>query len=249
MILKNTGAIVLAAGKGTRLNSTTQNKVMRNIGHKPMIGRTVEILKKVGLKPIIIVVGFGKELIKKYLGGSVKYAVQEKQLGTAHAASCGLKALPKEINNVLVVYGDDSYCYPVNLLAKLVNLHSRENADITILTIEKDNPFGLGRILRDKNDSVVGIVEERNADKKQKEITEINTGCYVFNAKFLNDYLSKIKKNKLSGEYYLTDLVELAVKNKKKLEAVRGNKIPWRGVNTPSELKEARNIIAKLSTR
>lgn len=244
--MKDIAAIVLAAGRGTRLNSRTVNKVMLPIGGKPMIGHTVNVLKKSGIDTVVIVVGFAKQSIIDYLGDSVLYAEQRKQLGTAHAAECGLKILPAKISDVVIVYGDDSYCYPPKLLQKMIALHKNKKADVTLLTVEKDNPRGLGRILRDTNDKVVGIVEEKNATAKQKEIKEINTGCYVFDRKFLEEYLPRVKKNKVSGEYYLPDLVELAVKNKKRLEAIRGSNIPWRGVNTRGELTQARRIMTMI---
>lgn len=240
------GAIVLAAGKGTRLNSKIINKVMLSLCGRPMIGYTVNLLKKVKLSPIVVVVGFKKEAVGGYLQNKVLYAWQKKRLGTAHAASCALELLPHAtVEDVLIVNGDDSYLYPPKLLKKLIKTHQEKQADLTLLTIEKENPFGLGRILRNSKGKVVGIVEHKDATESQRRIKEINPQCWVFKRKFLEEFLSKVKKSQVTGEYYLTDLVKVAVKNNKRVEAVRGGRIPWRGVNTAEELKEAREMMRR----
>lgn len=238
-----TAAIVLAAGKGTRLNCKKTNKVMLSINGTPMIDFSIKLLKKVKLNPIIVVVGFKKEHVIKYLKSEVLYAVQKKRLGTAHAVSCAMKILPKNISNILIVNGDDSYFYPPKLLKKLIKQHEKKRADLTLLTVHKDNPNGLGRIIRDAKGEIKGIVEEKNANSEQKKIQEINPQCWVFKVSFLKNYLPKVKKDKVSREYYLTELVSMAVKNKAKIEDVKGGKISWRGVNTPEELEEAKRII------
>jgi bifunctional N-acetylglucosamine-1-phosphate-uridyltransferase/glucosamine-1-phosphate-acetyltransferase GlmU-like protein len=112
-----------------------------------------------------------------------------------------------------------------------------------MLTVEIDDPTGLGRIIRNGGGKVAGIVEEKVASGEQKNIHEINTGCFVFNREFLEEYLPKIGKNETAQEYYLTDIVEIAVKNNKKIEAYAAGKIPWRGVNRPEELEEARRLV------
>lgn len=238
-----TAAIVLAAGKGTRLNCKETNKVMLSINGTPMIDFSIKLLKKTKLNPIIVVVGFKKEHIMKYLEDKVWYAVQKKRLGTAHAVSCAIKIMPKTTSNVLIVNGDDSYLYSTDLLRKLIKHHEREKADLTLLTLHKDNPKGLGRIIRDEEGKIIGIVEEKNANSKQKKIQEINPQCWVFKTSFLKKYLPKVKKDRVTGEYYLTELISMAVKNNAKIEDVKGGKIVWQGVNTSEELEEVRKMM------
>lgn len=244
-MMGHVAAIILAAGRGTRMKSTTTNKVMSDLGGRPMLSYTIDNFTTAGLHPIIIVVGFAKESIMDYFGDRVLYAVQEEATGTAHALLAGLSKVPANVNHVLSVYGDDSYCYRPELLRQLVQKHVEDNADVTLLTVEKDNPFGLGRIIRDTNGIIKEIVEEKVATDEQKKTTEVNTGCFVFNKTFINEYIHKIEKNPVAGEYYLTDIIEVARKHGRKIEIHAAGKIPWQGVNRPEELEEARELFLK----
>lgn len=235
-------AVVLAAGKGKRMKSKTFNKVMLNLGEKPMILYTIELLEKLKIKPIVVVVGFAKNSVISILGNRVIFAEQRKRLGTAHALLCGLKKLNSKVSDVLVLNGDDSAFYTENLIEKLVKTHLASEASLTFLTIALDDPSGLGRIIRGKNGEVLAIVEEKDATEEQKKIKEVNPACYLFKKNFLSKYLKKVKKSKITGEYYLVDLIGLAASNKEKVEAVKMKEIPWRGVNTEEELKEARRL-------
>ncbi|MBI4130131.1 NTP transferase domain-containing protein [Candidatus Roizmanbacteria bacterium] len=239
------GAIILAAGKGTRMKSTTTNKVMLNLAGRPMLSYTIDNFRKAGIDEIVVVVGFAKKSIINYFGDSIEYADQKKRLGTAHAVQVGLAKLSDDVTDVLSVYGDDSYMYSPELLRKLIDTHKAKNADMTILTVEMYDPTGLGRIIRSDKGTIQAIVEERVATDELKKIKEINTGCYIFNRVFLTKYLPKIQKNPVAKEYYLTDILEIAVTHKKKIADVAGGRIPWRGVNRPEELEQARKLIAQ----
>lgn len=239
--MKKIGAIVLAAGRGKRVNSKTINKVMLPLAGRPMIAYTMDLLKSLGLKDIIVVVGFAKETVKKFLGPKYIYAEQRKRLGTGHAVSRGLKKI-KDKTSILVLNGDDSAFYTPSIIRNLLKIHQKKKAKLSFLTLEKNNPFGLGRILRDKSGIPKAVIEEKEATEKQKKIKEVNPGCFVFEVKFLKKYLPKIKKGKI-GEYYLTDLVKLAIINKEKIETLKINQIIWQGVNTPEELKEADRLM------
>lgn len=207
-----------------------------------MILYTTELLEKLQIKPIVVVVGFAKDSVMSVLGNRAIFVEQRKRLGTAHATQCGLKKLSSEISDVLVLNGDDSAFYTENLIEKLVKTHRSCGASLTFLTITLDDPLGLGRIIRGKNGEVLAIVEEKDATEAQKKIKEVNPACYLFKKNFLSKYLKKVKKSKITGEYYLVDLIGLAVNHKEKVEAVKMKKIPWRGVNTEEELKEARRL-------
>jgi bifunctional UDP-N-acetylglucosamine pyrophosphorylase/glucosamine-1-phosphate N-acetyltransferase len=239
------GAVVLAAGKSKRMSLTVQNKVTLKLKGKPMILHGVGLLKDLRIEPIVVVVGFAKESVVKILGSQVIYATQQKRLGTGKAVLLALAKIPQGITDVLVVNGDDSAFYTEDLMGKLIEKHFNTKAEITFLTIEKDNPSGLGRIIRDKRKKLVSIVEDKNATNLQKQIKEVNPQCFVFRINFLKKYLKKIKKNKTTREYYLTDLVGIAIKNRERIETVPVGKILWRGINTKEELLEAEKLFKK----
>lgn len=242
--MNNVQAIVLAGGKGTRLGCADLPKVMLPIAGRPMIDYSLANLKKAGFEKPVLVVGFQAQKIKDHLKDSVIYAYQPKQLGTADAVGSAESKISKDIKNVLSVYGDDSAFYKPETIKNFVNDHLEKQPAITLLTVDKDNPAGLGRIIRSDDDGVIGIVEEKLATEKQKKIKEINTGCYVFRADFLWPALKKVKKNPV-GEYYLTDLIEIARDEHQKVNAYKIDAREWIGINTAEDLKAAEEAMLK----
>lgn len=240
--MKKIAAIILAAGKGKRMKARQINKVVFPLGNKQMILHTVDLLEELLIKTIIVVVGFAKESVIGILDGRVIFAEQKKRLGTAHAVLCAIKNMPENIKTILVLNGDDSAFYTKEIIVKLINIHLDKKASLSFLTIHVNNPFGLGRVIRDNSGKVLGIVEEKDATESERQIKEINSACYVFSAPFLKKYIKQVKKSPVSGEYYLTRLVDLAIKNNEKAEAIKGGKIPWRGINTIEELREAERL-------
>lgn len=238
----NLAAVVLAAGKGTRINATAdKNKVTYPIANKPIIAYTVDNLKSAGIDKIVVVIGFASDSVKQVLGDSVSYAIQKQRLGTGHALKTGLGAIRNDqVNTVISLYGDDSAFYPPEVFKNLIAEHRKQHAVISFVTIEKQNPIGLGRIIRDDDGQVEAIVEEKNASVQQKQIKEINTGLYCFDRSFLKEALNNIKKNPVSKEYYLTDTVEYAVKQHLPIQAIKWPQGDiWFGVNTTQELSAA----------
>jgi len=235
-------AIVLAGGEGKRMKSENVNKVILSLANKPMILYTINLLESLKISPIIVVVGFAKKSVIDVLGDRVIYVEQKKRLGTAHAVNYAIKKVAQDVSCVLVLHGDDSAFYTKEIISELVKTHIEKNASLTFLTIELDMPSGLGRVIRDNYGKVLAIVEDRDASSKQKKIKEINPACYIFHLGFLHKYLGKVWKSKISGEYYLTSLIDIAVKNNEKIETLRGGKLPWRGINTIDELKEAKRL-------
>lgn len=236
---RNLGAIVLAAGKGSRIKAKNINKVAMSLAGKPIIRHAIELLEKVNIKTIIVVVGFAKASVIRVLDGNVIFAEQTKRLGTAHAALCGFKKLPDGIKNVLIINGDDSAFYAGKMIQDLIEKHFSSNAALAFLTVEKDNPESFGRVIRDKNGKLIAIFEEKNATSEQKQIKEINSGCYICTTEFLKKYLPKVKKNNVSGEYYLTDLIALGMENNENVVSMQAGEIAWWGINTKEELEEA----------
>jgi len=242
MSKRNIQAVILAAGKGERINAKKVNKVVFPLVGKPMIVHTVDLLESLKIDPIVVVVGFAKKSVMDTLKGRVIFAEQGKRLGTAHAVLCALDKIQKDVQTVLVLNGDDSAFYTENIIKKLIETHWKENCALSFLTITVDNPTGLGRVIRNNQDRVIGIVEEKDAKGDQKQIREINPACYIFEASFLKKYLRYVKKSAVSGEYYLTSLIDIAIKNNEKMETVRAGKLSWRGINTMNELKEAERL-------
>ncbi|MFB6226331.1 MAG: NTP transferase domain-containing protein, partial [Candidatus Paceibacteria bacterium] len=146
----NVAAVILAAGKGTRLNCEEIPKVMLKLNGKPMVDHTVENLEQAGFssRDIMMVVGFQKHKVKKYFNGRVSFADQDEQLGTAHAAFLGMKKLPENIDEVLVLGGDDSAFYKPDTLQSLIEHHTSSDSVLTLLSTKLENPDQYGRIIR-----------------------------------------------------------------------------------------------------
>lgn len=244
-VLTNTASIVLAAGRGTRMKAKTKNKVAFNLHGKPMVAHTVDHLIEAGVSQIIAVIGFAAESVRRALGDKVIYAVQKEPLGTGDALKSALPSLDPSIETVLTVYGDDSAFYPVSLYSEMVSELEAKKSDLLFLTIHKDDPTGLGRIVRNELGEVERIVEEKNATDDQKKIQEINTGFYCFRRDFLEKYIGEIQKNPLTGEYYATDMVEIALRNNKKVCAYfRPDSSIWHGVNNRSDYSRAQKKVS-----
>lgn len=236
--------VILAAGKGKRFGSKNINKVTLQVAGRPIILYGVELLKKLSIEPIIVVVGFAKEsVINALKGEKVSFAYQKNQLGTGNALSFALKKVPKEINNIIVLNGDDALFLSSKIVRNLIGTHLANKAALSLLTIEIDSPKGIGRVVRNKKGNVVAIVEEKDTSTKERTIREVNGLGYVFSIAFLKKYLPKVARSKVTGEYYLTSLVEIAAKNGEKIADFKTGRIPWRGINTEEDLKEAEKLL------
>ncbi len=238
----NITAVILAAGSGTRLNKgkpSPKPKVLYELAGKPIIFYILETLRKIGLKEIIVVIGYKRKAVEETFGNRFKYALQKEQLGTANALAAGLKKVSISTKKVLVLNGDDSAFYKPQTLKRVLEKDEKENGVLTFVTLRKEDPSGLGRIIRTKSGKLLGIVEEKEAKSTEKKIKEINDGCYIFNKKWLKLNLGKVKKS-VSGEYYLVDLINIAIKKGFKTNTFKlKDQSEWFGINTLSELKEA----------
>lgn len=200
-------AIVMAAGKGTRMKSKN-SKLVQKIYGKEIVKRAVENAQKAGVHNIVAVVGYMKEQVMGVLGDTVKYAVQEEMLGTGHAVMQAVKYLEGKKGKVLVLNGDVPILRP-ETLNKLLNKSIENKECATLLTAIYDNPTGYGRIVRDEGGNIQAIVEEKDTTDEQKEIKEINAGIYCFDIESLLEALKEIKPNNAQGEYYLTDVIKI----------------------------------------
>ncbi|OGO39026.1 MAG: UDP-N-acetylglucosamine diphosphorylase/glucosamine-1-phosphate N-acetyltransferase [Chloroflexi bacterium RBG_16_56_8] len=211
-------AILLAAGQGTRMKSNVP-KVLHPIAGKPMIWHSLEAIKGCTTEKPVVVVGHGADEVLKFLGEAAHSLVQEPQLGTAHAVLQAESLLKGETDLVVVSYADMPLLRR-ETLQELVETQKNNRGPMSMLTVIADDPRGFGRILRKADGSVESIVEEYVASPEQLKIKELNVGGYCFKADWLWGALHHIPKNPRKGEYYLTDIVELAVKDKLPVQAV-----------------------------
>ena len=205
--MENTIAIVLAAGKGTRMKSEKSKQVHKILG-KEIVLRAVENAEKAGIDDIIAVVGYKKEQVQEVLKDKVKYVVQEEMLGTGHAVMQAKEYLKGKKGKVVVLNGDVPILRP-ETIRKLVEKSNSNKEYATLLSAIYDNPYGYGRIIRDDGGNVEAIVEEKDADELQKEIKEINAGIYCFDIPELLSALEEINNDNASGEYYITDVIKI----------------------------------------
>lgn len=239
--LNNIGVVILAAGKGTRLNCTDKPKVMCEIGGRPIAGYVIDTLEKIGFtnEQIVLVVGFHKEKVIEYFGDRVNYAAQEELLGTAHAAFTGMKQLPENVDTVLVLNGDDSAFYSAETLVDFIEQHKQNKAAVSVLSAELDNPVSLGRIIKHDNGRVE-IIEKEYLTDEQKKIKEISTGTFCFDRNWYEIMFPAMPRMRKLGEYGLPTALAVANNDGKKAQVVKlKNNNEWFGVNTPAELEEA----------
>ena len=203
----NIMAIVMAAGKGTRMKSK-KSKLVQKIYGKEIVKRAVENAEKAGVRDIVAVVGYMKEEVMEVLGNGVKYAFQEEMLGTGHAVMQAKEFLKGKKGKVLVLNGDVPLIRP-ETLNKLLEKSIENKEYATLLTAIYDNPKGYGRIVRDEGGNISAIVEEKDTNDDQKEIKEINAGIYCFDIEELLSALEKITPNNAQGEYYITDVIQI----------------------------------------
>lgn len=205
------GIIILAAGNGSRMKSNIP-KVLHKVAGKSMLEHLVATVSQLkSVKQLVVVAGSHIELLKSVIQQkNITWAHQQQQLGTAHALECGIKALTEKVENILVLSGDT----PLVSFLTLDNFMSNtKQQEIGIIIGKLGEPAGYGRIIRDNHNNFVTIVEELEANNSQKEITEVNSGVYLFPRIFLEKFLSKINNNNSKQEYYLVDLFKLAINN------------------------------------
>ena len=200
-------AIILAAGKGTRMKSE-KSKLVHKIYGKELVKRVVETAQKSGVEEIVTVVGYKREQVQIVLGDSVKYAYQDEMLGTGHAVMQAEEYLKGKNGKVVVLNGDVPILRP-ETIKKFIQKSINHKETCTVLTAIYNNPTGYGRIIRDIGGGITGIVEEKDATDEQKKIQEINAGIYCFDIQELLKALKKIQPNNAQNEYYITDVVKI----------------------------------------
>ncbi|MBP9484129.1 MAG: NTP transferase domain-containing protein, partial [Negativicutes bacterium] len=235
-------AVVLAAGKGTRMKSNLP-KVLHPVMGKPMVLHVVDKSYQAGAENVLAIVGFGGESVEAVLTGKARVVEQKEQLGTGHAVQQCIPALENYQGDVMILCGDTPLLR-VETLSDLMDKHQKSGASATVLTALLDNPMGYGRILRSDSGQVLGIVEEKDATEVQRKVQEINTGIYCFKSLDLVEALKSLTNDNAQGEYYLTDTLAYLNKVDKPVGAqILLDEDESLGVNSRVQLAQAEQIL------
>lgn len=242
--MTNRYAIVLAAGRGTRMQSTLY-KVLHPVLERPMVQHVVDQLRPLDVDKVVTIVGFGAEAVQATLGDESAFVVQEEQLGTGHAVQQAEDLLQDMDGTTLVVCGDTPLIESSTFQA-LVDHHEQSRAKATILTARASDPTGYGRVLRNEENEVESIVEQKDATEEELRVTEINTGTYCFDNKALFHALQFVSNENAQGEYYLPDVIEILKEQSETVGAyLTPNFEETLGVNDRIALAEAESVMKR----
>ncbi|VBB06556.1 nucleotidyl transferase [Lucifera butyrica] len=242
--MSDMAAVILAAGKGTRMKSALP-KVLHTVGGKPMVQHVLEAAKKAGAGRNLVIIGFGAESVAEALDGRAEFVVQTEQLGTGHAVIQTETKLADFEGTVMVLCGDTPLLRG-DLLADLLAAHREAQAVATVLTARMPDPTGYGRVIRDAGGQVKKIVEQKDAGPGELAVNEINTGIYCFERAPLFDALSGITCNNKQGEYYLTDVISILVTQGARVWAMEAADYrETMGINSRLQLAEAEKLLRR----
>lgn len=234
--MKDLGVILLAAGLGKRMKSRLP-KVLHCLGGKPLLSYPLKTAKSLKPKQIAIVVGHGAEEVKRSCADNgINWVFQQRQLGTGHAVGCTRDIFGDFSGDLLILSGDVPFISQ-KILLRLLSQHREQETVLTFLTASLDEPAGYGRVLRDAQAGLHGIVEERDVSAEQRAIREINAGIYAASPRFLFPALEGLGNQNQQREYYLPDVVGIALKNRQRVGTVQAeDPLEILGVNTREEL-------------
>jgi|YNPMSStandDraft_2_1061718.scaffolds.fasta_scaffold00014_57 UDP-N-acetylglucosamine diphosphorylase/glucosamine-1-phosphate N-acetyltransferase len=236
--------IILAAGKGKRLQSEQFNlpKVLRDLNGKPIIKYLIEQLDFIDKSNIIVVVGFMADKVMETLGKDYNYVIQNEQLGTGHAVMMAKEYYENSDDDIMVLMGDMPFIKK-DTLKNLISFHENNSNDLSILSAKVKLPSSFGRIIRDKIGKITKIVEVKDANEDELKVNEVNTGIAIYKPEILK-YLSYLKNDNNQKEYYLTDLVKIAIdKGYKVGTLVCNDEYEFLGINSFEDLELALSII------
>lgn len=237
-------AVILAAGKGTRMKSALP-KVLHTVGGKPMVQHVLDAARGAGANQCIVVIGFGADSVAAAIGGQAQFAVQAEQLGTGHAVMQAKPALAGKQGTVMILCGDTPLLSR-DTLELLRRTHENSRAAATVLTALMPDPTGYGRVIRDGAGQVAKIVEQKDADAAELAVREVNTGIYCFEQQQLFAALDELTCNNAQGEYYLTDCIAiLRAKGLPVAAAAAPDFEETLGVNSRLQLAQAETILRR----
>ncbi len=241
-------SVVLAAGKGTRMKSKLP-KVLHKVAGKAMVERVLETASSIGTERNVVIIGFGGDAVKEYLGDRAEYVVQEEQNGTGHAMKQAFSALGDFDGTILLLCGDTPLVTKESL-ENLVADHEKNQAAATVLTAHMDDPTGYGRIIREDSGKVVRIVEQKDGKPEELAVEEINTGMYAFDSKKLWPCLDLLSDDNAQGELYITDVIGILVGQGDRVGAyMMEDNEESLGVNSRVQLAQAEAILKKRKNR
>jgi bifunctional UDP-N-acetylglucosamine pyrophosphorylase / glucosamine-1-phosphate N-acetyltransferase len=238
-------ALVLAAGKGTRMRSSLP-KVLHPLAGKPLLVRVLNVLDEAGFSRPTVVVGYDEARVRQVVGERCHYVSQREQLGTGHAAQVGLDALPPSTRRVLVIHGDEPMIGP-EVFCDMLDLQQRTDAAVVLLTTHVDNTRGFGRVVRDARNEPVALSQESELSPEQRAIREVNLGVYVFEAEFLREVLPRLEPHPPKGELYLTDVIAMAAGRVTAITLPGGEDLM--GINDLVHLEQATQTIYRRTNR
>jgi UDP-N-acetylglucosamine diphosphorylase/glucosamine-1-phosphate N-acetyltransferase len=244
VLAETTAVIILAAGKGTRMNSD-RAKVLHELVAVPMIHYVVKTALALTRDHVHVVVGHQAEEVMQVVAGyfSTGFVTQVEQKGTGHAVQCALPYLSETIENVVILCGDVPLLN-VATVQQMLSRHCQARHDITVLAVNVADPKGYGRVIVNENGQMEGIVEEADADDRQKKVTLINAGIYCARKSILEDTLNRIKADNAQNEFYLTDIIGIGYRQGLNLGVEIGdNPHEVMGINTLAELERAAEIL------
>jgi bifunctional UDP-N-acetylglucosamine pyrophosphorylase / glucosamine-1-phosphate N-acetyltransferase len=240
--LKKISALILAAGKGTRMNSDF-TKVLHEVAGQPMLAHVIDSCLEAGVSDIIIIAGANMPELKAFASGhypgkKIRFALQKRQSGTANAVAAGLTAVTGKAKGVLVLSGDVPMITPATIRG-LIKEFTVKKCNGIICTSKVKDPCGYGRIIAGRDGVIIRIVEEKSCTLAEKEIEVINSGVYVFDARLLKKYIKQVKRDPVKKEYYLTDVIGIMAKNGIKIRQKDTNRAEIAGINDRVQLMEA----------
>ncbi|NLX18112.1 MAG: bifunctional N-acetylglucosamine-1-phosphate uridyltransferase/glucosamine-1-phosphate acetyltransferase [Desulfobulbus sp.] len=244
----STIAVILAAGKGTRMKSE-QTKILHPVFFRPMIHHVLDAVRDTGVVQCAVIIGHQRSEVAMALASyQVTLVTQEEQLGTGHAVLCA-EEVCRNHDEVLILCGDTPLL-GATTLQKMISVHRSQGADLTLMTTIVDNPFGYGRIVKDAEGNIQAIVEEKDATAEQRQIREINAGVYLVEREFLFNALQEVGTDNAQGEVYLTDIVAQARRQKKRVQPFMHDRaIDVLGVNSRVELAQAQAALQQRRNR
>ena len=236
----NNTIIILAAGKGTRMDSNLP-KVLHKLNGESMINRVINVAKKLNPVDIIVIVGFKKELVMNEVNNeNVTFVIQKEQKGTGHAILQCMPKITKAAGNILILSGDVPLI-SYNTLMDFIDFHNKQKSKASLISTDLENPDGYGRIVKNDNNRLTKIVEHKDANNQELSISEINSGIYIFDSNTLKQNIVQIDNNNVQKEYYLTQIFDFIKSENSSVNKIE-NSHEILGVNTIHELEKLEKL-------